>query len=464
MDHRKISPIEMYSVARNDLNFYKTVSFYIRFETLQFSRLDWEKRIEKALRSMVEIHPRLRLQVDLSRTPAYYIVLPINTFDHLPIRIIERNDDDEDEEFLDQIIENESNTGFIYNDQSPLWRIVLIGSLGKKTFDVILSWNHAIGDGISGMAFFTTFVQCLSGKEIERFSLDNDRPSFELLPSKLPPLSSFISDIIEKLLLPNFLRGYFFPKSYWIGDRRLIGKESFQTRVISFQLSDIVLDLLYKKCQNERTTIHTAILSAFLLSISAIFERKDTEFRCGTAVNIRRYCQPVIPNEQIGVFQSGAETSHYIPYSEDLIQFFWPLARQIKEQLNTEIDHSILPLIQSLKFVSNWEEFLLNQRKTLPNGYSHSVEVSNLLRWSLASSDPTWKILHGGFNQSANIIGSALTASVVTVNEILKVYISFQADCFPNVDRVKSMRDQMKQFLIDASYLERKPASSVRNG
>lgn len=451
MDHREISPIEMYSVARNTLNYYKTVSFYLRFETSQLSLSDWKTRIENVLYSMIDIHPRLRLQVDLSRTPSYYVILPINTFDHLPIRVIERDDDDEEE----------SNEGFIYNTHSPLWRILLIGSSGKKTFDVILSWNHVIGDGISGMAFFTTFVDCLSGKDIERFSLDNDRPSFECLPSKLPPLSSFASDIIEKILLPTFLRKYFFPKSYWIGDRRLIGNESFQTRVVSFQLSDTALNLLYKKCQNERTTIHTAILSALLLAISAIFERKDTQFHCGTAVNIRRYCQPVISNEQIGLFLSGADTVHYIPYRENLIEFFWPLARQIKEQLNMELDHSVLPLISSLKFISNWEELLVNQRKTLPNGYSHSVDISNLLAWSLKSSDSTWKILHGGFNQSANIIGSALTASVVTVNEIVKVYLSFQADCFPNIDRVKSMRNEMKQILINACYLERETASSV---
>ncbi len=130
---------------------------------------------------------------------------------------------------------------------------------------------------------------------------------------------------------------------------------------------------------------------------------------------------------------------------------FWPLARQIKEQINREIEQSTLPLIQSLKFVSNWNEFLLNQRKTLPNGYGNSVEISNLLRWSFESDDSSWKILHGGFSQSANIVGCAFTVSVVTVNGILKVYICFQEHSFDDIEQVKMMGDRMKQFLVDSS-------------
>jgi hypothetical protein len=136
-----------------------------------------------------------------------------------------------------------------------------------------------------------------------------------------------------------------------------------------------------------------------------------------------------------------------------LLDLFWPLARQIKEQINEEIKHSTLPMIQSLKFVSDWNELLKNQRKTLPNGYGYSVDISNLLRWSFGSNDPSWKILHGGFTQSANIIGSAFTISTVTINDILKAYICFQEHSFQNMEEVKLMRDRMKQFLIDSISL-----------
>jgi hypothetical protein len=314
---------------------------------------------------------------------------------------------------------------------------------------MILTFNHAIGDGISGMSFFTTFVDCLSEKSTSIFSLNNDRPSYELIPSKLPPISTFLLQALEKLVLPNFLSRYFFPKSYWTGDIQLIGDELPQTRLISFKLSNEIVDLLHKKCQKKQTTIHTAILASILLSIMEIFGKQNLEFHCSTAVNIRRFCRPIISDRQMGVFISAVNSIHYIPYGENLIDSFWPLACQIKEQINQEIEYSVLPLIQSLKFVSNWEDYLQNQRKILPNGYQSSVDISNILRWSFESNDSSWKILHGGFTQSANIVGSAFTVSVVTVNGILNVYICFQEQCFKNIEKVKLMKEKMKEFLID---------------
>ena len=449
MDHRIISPIEMYSVARNKMNFYKSVVCYLRFQTSVFSLSEWKIKIEKALRLTIEAQCRLRLQVDISRKQPCFIILPTTAFENLPIGIVERMNDDEEEEFLDQIIENETNTGFIYDQSSPLWRIILIFSSNSNIFDMIFTFDHAIGDGMSTMGFFTSFIECLSGKSTSIFPIDNDRPSFELIPSKLPPLSSFILTIIEKLLLPNFLVNYFFPKTYWTGNIPLTRTEPFQTRLTSFKLSETTLDLLHKKCRIEQTTIHAAIVSAFLLSITEIFGEKNMEFLCSTAVNIRRCCQPIVSNQQMGVFVSVANSYHYIPYRENLIDLFWSLARQMKEQINREVEHTVLPFIQTLKFVSNWDEFVLNERKFLPNCREQSVDVSNILHWSFESNDQSWKILHGGFTQSANLIGSVFTASVVTVNNILKVYICFQESSVESIEQVKNMTDRMKQHLID---------------
>jgi hypothetical protein len=454
MDHRVVSPIELYAVPLNNINFYKTVVFHVRFQTSSFSLPEWKLRIEKALRLTIQAQPRLRLQIDLSRKQPYFIILPISVFDTLPVRIIERTNDDEDNEFLDKTVEDESNMAFVFDPNSPLWRITLIVSSGSNIFDMILTINHAIGDGISGMAFFTSFIECLSEKTTPTFSLNNDRSSHELIPSNSPSSSSsFLSKIIEKIPIPNFLSQYFFPKTYWTGNTQLIGDEPFQTRLVSFELSPTILHSLHKKCRNEQTTIHTALLSSLLLSITDVFGKRNMEFRCGTAVNIRRFCQPIISNQQMGVFVSAAESYHYIPYCPNLLDLFWRLARQIKEQINEEIEQAASPMIESMESISDWEEVLKTERKTLPNGYENSVDISNLLRWSFGSNDSSWKILHGGFTQSASIIGSAFTVNVVTINDILKVYICFQEHSFQNMEEVKLMRDRMKQFLMDSISL-----------
>ncbi|CAF4150550.1 unnamed protein product [Adineta steineri] len=453
MEHRIISPMEMYSVARHQMDFYKSVLSHLRFHISSFSLSEWKSNIEKAIRLTIEAQPRLRLQIDCSRKQAYYIILPMDVFDTLPIQIIQRTD--EEEEFLRKTLEHETNNGFIYNQNLPLWRIVLITSSDSDIVDFIFTFSHVIGDGVSGMAFFTTFLECLSEKPTSIFSLNSDRATNELIPSNLPPLSSLIMKIVEKILVPNFVSQYLFPKKYWTGNIQLTGNEPYETCLLSFTLPSTTLDSLHKKCRSEQTTINSAILSSLLLATSDIFgEKKNMEYLCGVAVNIRRYCEPIISNQQMGVVLSSANTYHYIPYRKNFIDLFWPLTRQIKEQVNQEIDNAILPFLQTLKFVSNWNEFIIDQRKTLPNGYANSVDISNILRWSFKNDDnQSWKILNGTFAQSANVIGSVFSISAVTVNDILKIVISFRKHSFENIEQVEMMRDKMKQILIDAISL-----------
>ena len=447
MHHRAVSPIEMYSVGRNQLNFYTAVISFVRMKLLSniepFSH--WKNEFEKALRSTIEAQPRLQLQIDIQGNKSMFVILPETSFENLPMNFIERdNVDDENEIFLNKIVEQQSNRKFTYNQMSPLWELTIIFSSASQIIDLLFTFNHAIADGISSMAFFSTFLRCLANKPIEKFSLDNDPPVHELIPSKLPPLSSFISSIFEKLLLPKRLSQYLFPKTYWSGFKQLTGEEQTGTRLISLKLSPTEVDLLHKKCRREQTTIHSAIVAAALLSITSISRKETIEFLCGSAVDLRRFCNPVLSREQIGDFVSAIDTYHYLSYRENLIELFWPLTRQIKEQITRELEHSVLPMIQTLKFVSNWQKLLQDMRDTLPNGFQHSVEVSNIVRWTFDDS-PTWKITHGGFTQTANIISSPLTFSVVTVNNVLNIYISFR-----NFDQETLLRDRMRQFLLDS--------------
>ena len=455
MDHRLVSPIEMYSVARHNLDLYKCVTLNLRFQAASFSLTEWTSRIERSLRFTIDAHPRLRLQVDLSRKQALFVRLPMTVFETLPMRVVHRTSrDDADEACLMETLENESNTSFTYDRCSPLWRVVLIVASDSDIFDLVVSFNHAIADGISGMAFWTSFVEGLSGKSTVTYSLEDDLPSYQLLPSSLPPIRSLILQVIEKLLLPSVLSKYFFPKTYWTGDIRPTGLESNRTRLVSLDLPSSAMELLHKKCHVERTTIHGALFAALLLSTAEIFGKGGMEFFCSTAVNVRSFCHPVVSNRQMGVFVSSADSSHHIPAGRDLIEQFWPLARQIKEQITREIAQSTLPMIQSLKFVSDWDKLLVEQRKTLPNGCAYSVDMSNLLRWSLESDDPSWRILHGGFTQSASMVGSVLSASVLTLNGVLKVNICFQESRFDSIDKVKQMKDRMRAYLMQVVSYE----------
>jgi len=175
------------------------------------------------------------------------------------------------------------------------------------------------------------------------------------------------------------------------------------------------------------------------------------ELQCGSAVNCRRYCRPTISNSQIGVFVSAVNTYHYIPFSLNPLEQFWPLARQIKEQMDDGILKETIPLIRIMKFVSDWNKFLLEERKLLPNGCQHSIGISNILQWSIDIDKNLLKglrIVDGGFTQAANIVGGVFDFSIVTVNDVLSVYFSFQGAIVKDFEQAKNLRDTMRTLLL----------------
>jgi len=83
MYHRAVSPIEMYSVGRNQLNFYTGVVSFIRMKLLSniepFSH--WKNEFEKALRSIVEALSRLQLQIEHYKiTYSFYLLILLIEF------------------------------------------------------------------------------------------------------------------------------------------------------------------------------------------------------------------------------------------------------------------------------------------------------------------------------------------------------------------------------------------------
>ena len=295
-DHRLVSPIENYSVARHQLDFYRCVTFFLRFQLKNEEKFlvdKWKPLIERALRSTIASQRRLSLQVDVSREKPWFIILPSSSLDQLPIEFVQRNENDE---FLQKALENEVNRRFQFDRSSLLWHVTIFYDLLSDQWDFFVSFHHAIADGMSGMAFLRTFTDHLAGRTTPTFSLDNDRPSVELIPSRLPPIGSLISAIIEKLLLPQFLARYFFGKTYWTGDKRPIDDPTNETRLISVAFSPVEFRSFHQQCRKERTTINAAILSAVLLAIQQTYgDGNSMEFFLSVRISDHHFCMTLLP-------------------------------------------------------------------------------------------------------------------------------------------------------------------------
>jgi len=136
-------------------------------------------------------------------------------------------------------------------------------------------------------------------------------------------------------------------------------------------------DLLISRCRQEKTTVHAAICSAFLLAIA---KRRSSEkqqaFRCFTAVDIRKHLRPVV-EEQFGYYAHIGSILQTLTPNTTL----WDLARSLKDQLNQELAPEKLfeDLLRNQELVSTNPDFT-QIRQQISEYLDKGITISNLGR------------------------------------------------------------------------------------
>ncbi len=232
----------------------------------------------------------------------------------IPLRVLNRQGDDHwhqvaEEELLCPLPEN---TG-------PLLRVLLLES--SEISNLIVTFHHAIGDGLSGVYLMRDILQGVGEP-------DSDR---QLLPD-LPPIDRLIPQITEDSLEQN-------PNSQ---TKTELGENLSPIANTNDDLSDSPPRLLYwtispqettqlvNKCREEQTTVYGALCAAFLLGIAA--ERnvsQETALKCHSPMNLRQYLNPPI-GENFGEYIARPTISYRLSKNSR----FWDLARSVKQELD----------------------------------------------------------------------------------------------------------------------------------
>ncbi|ORX91821.1 hypothetical protein K493DRAFT_355173 [Basidiobolus meristosporus CBS 931.73] len=289
-------------------------------------------------------------------------------------------------------LESEVNKKFPENDDQPLWRVWAVAADADgefNTFELGITVHHAVADGLSSSNIVHTLTRAFLADPITiPYDPETDTKVTELsssihtiLPNCKPPISVLLKEAATKLLLPKFLR----PKEvYWSGTKTLdldtIQRISAKPRQYPTKLltMTVPLDSLVQKCTQHNTTVHAALATAFILATHVLKPQHPMKF--ATPINLRPYCEPVLPRESIGVYVSELMTTHPPPQASD-IENFWPMAVQFKEQMNA-----------SLEVASAHN-----------NGHRSSLEISNLGRqdWKDLPESP-FHVDELGFAQSVS--------------------------------------------------------------
>ncbi|ORX91820.1 CoA-dependent acyltransferase [Basidiobolus meristosporus CBS 931.73] len=449
---RPTGPMENWSVSRHLEDFYYGVTSFVKLSSpsLQLSRESIYGRIVEAVETTFWSNFNLRTTIDFPAAKMCYLSPGSAKVD---FTWYERSEDTS----VELALESEVNKKFPENDDQPLWRVWAVAADADgefNTFELGITVHHAVADGLSSSNIVHTLTRAFLAGKREPLSVSQDPITIPydpetdtkvtelsssihtILPNCKPPISVLLKEAATKLLLPKFLR----PKEvYWSGTKTLdldtIQRISAKPRQYPTKLltMTVPLDSLVQKCKQHNTTVHAALATAFILATHVLKPQHPMKF--ATPINLRPYCEPVLPRESIGVYVSELMTTHPPPQASD-IENFWPMAVQFKEQMNASLESAIYT-IGLMEYIPNFREFLHTERvaSAQNNGHKGSLEISNLGRqdWKDLPESP-FHVDELGFAQSANIMGPVFTVSAVTWKNSCKLILSYLLDANEDED------------------------------
>jgi hypothetical protein len=279
-----------------------------------------------------------------------------------------------------QFIENEHQKPFERLGELPLWRVVvakhqsdtagssasgdLDSSSADTVFDVGFFYDHAIGDGLSGVAFHLDFLDALNALGTATVSSETpleaviEIPKLELLPSletaaRFPLTIKFIlSEIIKE-----FITGDKDPKR-WTGPPVIFSPETPpKTRLLTIFLDFSTSSKISLRCRQNDTTI-TPLLTVLIARHLANAYPKHSRFLGTIAIQLRRFTG--ISNRQMVDHISGVTVQCSTKQERGYVScnlVDWEAIRACRAVIDGAAKSPANQITTLLKFLSNVEEF-----------------------------------------------------------------------------------------------------------
>ncbi|KIW74267.1 hypothetical protein Z517_12207 [Fonsecaea pedrosoi CBS 271.37] len=434
---RAVGRLERYSTARHDLKFYLGPAVTVSYK-LPNSRSDQLKVcVYKALGDVITRHPILSaIPVDENTQDPYFIRLPEINLDKcvfFQTRHLDYDPDagDERDGELDELLGTQHSVP--YEAPNPFWRLfVLTSSARPSEFTASFFYHHALGDGISGIAFHRTFhsalCQVLSNLEIDPPSTSViTSPSTPLLPSlesahPLPISTWHILTVLfkHKIWSPSRDPGL------WTGSKCITPLGRTGARHLALSASSTTA--LKNICRKNGTTISGALQTLVAGALFAHLPEKFTKVACSGALSVRGFlpADAGITEDSMGVWVQGMSDTYTRDHfsttqhgdsdkgAHDLLP--WPEARRSRQNIERVLSlkgHNTD--VGMLRFVQDYQEELFLSK--VGKDRDSSFEVSNL---GLFKKQPPSGDVEGVemgrmvFTQSAGVTASAIQVSVVT--------------------------------------------------
>jgi hypothetical protein len=362
-----------------------------------------------------------------------------------------------------QFIEDEHQKPFDRVGELPLWRVVIAehmkdttgssgsGGLGSDSVDTIFDigffYDHAMADGLSGVAFHLDLLDALNALGAEAAS------------SKLP-LEPVI-EIPRQELLPNLENAGHFPlsirfigweiiKAFILGDKdtkRWTGPPVMfskdippKTRIRTIILPSSISAKISARCRRNKVTI-TPLLTVLIARHLANMYPNYSRFLGTIAIQLRRFTgvsnrQMVNQVSGVTVSCSTEEKKGYVSCS--LVD--WDTIRACRAIIDDAAKSPANQITILLKFLSNFEEFFWSK---VGKERSWSFELSNVgLADGGLSGSGVAKLRRLVFSQPANVAEAPYVFSVAGVKGgDMVIALTWQEGVLEEAKAEKVMKD-----------------------
>jgi NRPS condensation-like uncharacterized protein len=206
--------------------------------------------------------------------------------------------------------------------EGPLIRVLFLQS--PNISELIVTFDHCLGDGLSGAYFIRDILYYLSELDINLPRLQEPPSCEELIPLKDKENSG--DRFLETGERINQKGSTIFEQKLFISQESVNEK---QNHLFNWCLLPDETAKLIWYCRKEQTSVHSTLCASYLLAISNELKLEDEGIlKCMSPINLRNYLLPQI-GEDFGAYYSREVTYHPIGSASN----FWEVARDVKRQL-----------------------------------------------------------------------------------------------------------------------------------
>lgn len=426
---RKVGPLEMYSVRRNQLRLNSVV-----IVAAQYSQTLTKECLYRALAGLIGQEPFLTATV--FGVDSDEVVL--GQVDSIDFDKIVTFDDTctSFEQLSDSLI---PGTCLPYEDSSlPVWRLYVIG---KDQKELAFAFDHVCFDGGSGPLFHTKLLDQLN--QLNHVSTDGPIPSvltrgsdtgdegnqgdeinkgdattfprmdflqnIENLVDMKPPWT-FMLKVVGQMALQKW-----WPEKKWTGPPPASTMESSSTFT---QLDANTVGVLLKLSKSNGVTLTSLLYAVFMRAIvdSGLVPESASnhKFDCACPVNARKYIShPPGMATALGNYVFNYHDAQFTPNDKDIVstasKFNTNLRKALKAPTDIAYEIGLLGMVDVKSYV---------QGATKAAARGSTAEISNLGTYDFTpDSTNKWHISSLSFTQGSSAMGAPFMLNVVSVKQ-----------------------------------------------